>query len=133
MAVVIRLSRRGAPKRPFYRIIVSPRGSKRDSKFIEIVGTYNPMTNPPTVELKADRVQYWVGVGAMPSDVVGSIIKHNIPDFLEPRAANKLKKVQAARKKRKARIAASGKTKAPKAEKVKKTKKAAPKKTETKE
>ena len=111
MAVVIRLSRRGAPKRPFYRIIVSPKGSKRDSKFIEIVGTYNPMTNPPTVELKAERVQYWVGVGAQPSDVVGTIIKKNIPNFLEPRAEHKLKKVQAARKKRKARLATAAKKK----------------------
>ncbi|NDC36856.1 MAG: 30S ribosomal protein S16 [Proteobacteria bacterium] len=105
MAVVIRLSRRGAPKRPFYRIIVSPKGTKRDSKFIEVVGTYNPMTNPPTVELKTERVQYWVEKGAQPSEVVGTIIKKNIPNFLEPRLEHKRKKIQAARKKRKARVA----------------------------
>lgn len=105
MAVVIRLSRRGAPKRPFYRIIVSPKGTKRDSKFIEVVGTYNPMTNPPTVELKTERVKHWVEVGAQPSDVVSTIIKKNIPDFLEPRIDNKRKKIQAARKKRKAKTA----------------------------
>jgi small subunit ribosomal protein S16 len=105
VAVVIRLSRRGAPKRPFYRIIVSPKGTKRDSKFIEVVGTYNPMTNPPTVELKAERVQHWVGVGAKPTEVVSTIIKKNIPNFLEPRLENQRKKIQAARKKRKARAA----------------------------
>ncbi len=105
MAVVIRLSRRGAPKRPFYRIIVSPKGTKRDSKFIEVVGTYNPMTNPPTVELKSERVQHWVGVGAQPTDVVATIIKKNIPNFIEPRLEHQRKKIQAARKKRKARTA----------------------------
>lgn len=105
MAVVIRLSRQGAPKHPFYRIIASPKGSKRDTKFIELLGTYNPMTNPPTVVLKAERVQYWVGTGAIPSDVVSSIIKAHIPNFLETRLDHQRKKVQAARKNRKARLA----------------------------
>ena len=105
MAVVIRLARRGAPKKPFYRIIASPKGSKRDTKFIEMVGTYNPMTNPPTVELKAERVQYWLGVGAQPSETVASIIKKQIPNFLEELKEVQTKKVQALRKKRKSRIA----------------------------
>ena len=121
MAVTIRLSRRGSPKKPFYRVIAAHKGSKRDSSFIEILGTYNPLTNPPSAELKADRVKYWVGVGAMPSDTVAQVIKAHIPNFLEPRLENKRKKIQAARKARKARLSGKGKAeKAPKAAKAKK-------------
>ena len=105
MSVVLRLARHGAPKHPFYRIIAAHKGTKRDSSFIEIVGTYNPMTNPPTVALKEDRVKHWVECGAQPSDTVGSVIKKHIPNFLEARTANKLKKIQASRKARKARLA----------------------------
>lgn len=109
MSVVLRLARRGAPKHPFYRIIAAHKGSKKDSSFIEIVGTYNPMTNPPTAQIKEDRIKHWVSVGAQPSDTVAGVIKKHIPNFLEARAEHQLKKTQAARKARKARLAKSKK------------------------
>ncbi len=69
--------RMGAKKKPFYRIVVKERRSKRDGKYLENVGTYNPMTNPATVELKHERIQYWISVGAQPTETVRSLIKNN--------------------------------------------------------
>lgn len=105
MSVVIRLARHGAPKQPFYRIIAAQKGSKRDTSFIEVVGTMNPMTKPATVVLKVERVKHWIGVGAQPSETVGSIIKKQIPNLLEERTTRQLTKLKAARKARKARMA----------------------------
>jgi small subunit ribosomal protein S16 len=73
----ISLMRMGAKKKPFYRIVVKERRSKRDGKYLENVGTYNPMTNPATVELKHERIQYWISVGAQPTETVASLIKNN--------------------------------------------------------
>jgi small subunit ribosomal protein S16 len=67
----------GAKKSPFYRVVVKEKRSKRDGKYIENVGTYNPMTNPAEINLKLDRVQYWLSVGAQPTETVASLIKHN--------------------------------------------------------
>ena len=75
MAVMIRLTRHGSKKRPFYRVVVTDGASPRDGRFIEIVGTYNPTVDPPKVELKGDRVSYWLGVGATPSGTVKQLIK----------------------------------------------------------
>jgi small subunit ribosomal protein S16 len=75
--LAISLVRMGAKKSPFYRVVVKEKRSKRDGKYIENVGTYNPMTNPAQVELKHDRVQYWLSVGAQPTETVASLIKHN--------------------------------------------------------
>lgn len=69
--------RMGAKKNPFYRVVVKEKRSKRDGKYIENVGTYNPMANPAEVVLKHDRVQYWISVGAQPTETVASLIKHN--------------------------------------------------------
>lgn len=69
--------RMGAKKSPFYRVVVKEKRSKRDGKYIENVGTYNPMTNPAEVVLKHDRVQYWLSVGAQPTETVASLIKNN--------------------------------------------------------
>lgn len=69
--------RMGAKKKPFYRIVVKEKRSKRDGAYLENVGTYNPMTNPATVDLKHDRIQYWISVGAQPTETVASLIKHN--------------------------------------------------------
>lgn len=69
--------RMGAKKKPFYRIVVKEKRSKRDGKYLENVGTYNPMTNPATVDLKHDRIQYWISVGAQPTETVRSLIKNN--------------------------------------------------------
>jgi len=75
MAVKIRLARHGAKKRPFYRIVVADNESPRDGRFLENVGTYNPLRDPVEVTLKTDRVQYWLQQGAIPTDTVRSILK----------------------------------------------------------
>ena len=75
--LAISLVRMGAKKNPFYRVVVKEKRSKRDGKYIETVGTYNPMTDPAQVELKHDRVQYWLSVGAQPTETVASLIKNN--------------------------------------------------------
>ena len=75
MAVKIRLARYGAKKRPFYRIVVADGQYPRDGRFLETVGTYNPMLDTPEVTLKTDRVQYWLNTGAIPTDTVRSILK----------------------------------------------------------
>jgi small subunit ribosomal protein S16 len=72
--LMIRLSRRGAPKKPMYRIVVIEKDRARDGRSIEVVGTYNPRTSPATVELKRDRVDYWVGKGAKMSDTVNRLV-----------------------------------------------------------
>ena len=75
MAVKIRLSRRGTVKNPFYRIVVADREKPRDGKFIEVVGTYNPMVEPPEIKIKEDNVRSWLDKGAVPSDTVRNILK----------------------------------------------------------
>ncbi len=74
--VKIRLRRLGAKKAPFYRIVVADSRYPRDGRFIEELGTYNPLTNPPTVEVKADRAQDWIKKGAQPTDTVRDLLKH---------------------------------------------------------
>jgi small subunit ribosomal protein S16 len=68
--VKIRLRRTGAKKQPHYRVVVTDSRSPRDGKFIENIGHYNPRTEPPTVEIDAERALYWLSVGAQPSDAV---------------------------------------------------------------
>jgi small subunit ribosomal protein S16 len=68
--VKIRLRRTGAKKQPHYRVVVTDSRSPRDGKFIEIIGHYNPRTEPPTVEIDAERALYWLSVGAQPSEAV---------------------------------------------------------------
>jgi small subunit ribosomal protein S16 len=75
MAVKIRLARYGAKKRPFYRIIAADNDSPRDGRFLERLGTYNPLQDPAQVNLNAERVKYWIGRGAVPTDTVKSILK----------------------------------------------------------
>ena len=75
MAVKIRLNRQGGKKKPFYRIVVADSESPRDGSFLEVVGTYDPMANPSRAELKNERVNFWLGQGATPSDTVKQILK----------------------------------------------------------
>ena len=75
MAVKIRLKRMGKIRQPHYRIVVIDGRAKRDGRPIEEIGTYNPMTNPSTIKVESERAQYWLGVGAQPSDRVLSILK----------------------------------------------------------
>jgi small subunit ribosomal protein S16 len=75
MAVKMRLARHGAKKRPFYRIVVADSESPRDGRYLENVGTYNPLREPAEVTLKTDRVQYWLQQGAIPTNTVKSLLK----------------------------------------------------------
>ncbi len=75
MAVKIRLTRRGAKKKPFYRIVASDVESPRDGRFLEILGTYDPMMDPAAITLKEDRIRYWIKEGALPTTTVKSILK----------------------------------------------------------
>ena len=75
MPVKIRLARHGAKKKPFYRIVVAEGESPRDGLFLETVGTYNPLPDPAEVSLKSDRIEYWIGQGAIPTNTVRSLLK----------------------------------------------------------
>jgi small subunit ribosomal protein S16 len=75
MAVKIRLARHGAKKRPFYRIVAADIEAPRDGRFLEVVGTYNPLLDPAEVTLKTERVQYWMDHGATPTDTVKSLLR----------------------------------------------------------
>ncbi len=75
MSVKIRLARHGSKKRPFYRIVAANSESPRDGRFLEILGTYNPLTDPAQVDLKSERVEYWMGQGAIPSDTVNNLLR----------------------------------------------------------
>ena len=77
--LAISLMRMGAKGKPFYRLVVKEKRSKRDGKYLENVGTYNPMIDPAEVKLNHDRINYWIGVGAQPTDTVKSLIKNNQP------------------------------------------------------
>lgn len=73
MAVKIRLKRMGQKKRPFYRVVVADSRAPRDGRFIEEIGTYNPLTDPATVELNEEKAFHWLQEGAQPSATVRSL------------------------------------------------------------
>ncbi|MDR3279194.1 MAG: 30S ribosomal protein S16 [Synergistaceae bacterium] len=75
MAVRIRLARHGKKKAPFYRLVVADSHSPRDGRFIELLGTYNPMTDPAEVKLDAERALHWLEVGATPSDTARALLR----------------------------------------------------------
>ena len=75
MAVRMRLTRVGSKKNPIYRVVVADSRSPRDGRFIEIVGCYNPQTDPSTIDLDAGKVKDWLAKGAQPSDPVARLIK----------------------------------------------------------
>ena len=75
MAVRIRLARVGSKKNPIYRVVVADQRSPRDGRFIEIVGRYNPQTDPSTIEFDEAKVKDWLGKGAQPSDAVSRLLK----------------------------------------------------------
>jgi small subunit ribosomal protein S16 len=72
--LMIRLARMGARKQPYYRVVVIDKENARNGRAIEVVGTYNPRTNPASVELKKDRIDYWVKNGAQLSDRVEKLV-----------------------------------------------------------
>jgi small subunit ribosomal protein S16 len=73
--VKIRLTRLGAHKRPFYRIIVADAKARRDGPFIEIIGTYDPLVEPSKIEVDVERAKHWISKGAQPSDTVKRLLK----------------------------------------------------------
>ncbi|MEW6440310.1 MAG: 30S ribosomal protein S16 [bacterium] len=75
MAVRIRLQRRGAHKRPYYHIVVADSRAPRGGKFIEKVGIYSPLTQPPEIRLETERYQEWIRKGALPTDTVARLIR----------------------------------------------------------
>ena len=75
MAVKLRLTRVGSKKNPVFRVVAADSRSPRDGKFIEIVGRYNPQTNPSTIDLDEDRVKDWLSKGAQPSETVRRLLK----------------------------------------------------------
>ncbi len=75
MAVRIRLTRLGRKKQPFYRIIVADSESKRDGKFLDILGTYDPLQDPVAIKIDRAKLDDWIGKGALPTTTVKSLIK----------------------------------------------------------
>ena len=73
--VKIRLTRKGAKKKPFYRVIVAESRNRRDGPFIEIIGTYDPMKEPSEVKIDNERAKYWLGCGAQPSSTVKKLLE----------------------------------------------------------
>ena len=75
MAVKLRLTRVGSKKNPIYRVVAADSRAKRDGKFIEIVGRYNPRTEPSTIEFDEEKVRDWLGKGVQPTDAVARLLK----------------------------------------------------------
>jgi small subunit ribosomal protein S16 len=83
---MIRLSRVGARKQPYYRVVVIEKERARDGRSVEVVGTYNPRTNPASVELKRDRIDHWVSKGARMSETVARLVAKHTPKGTESAA-----------------------------------------------
>ena len=121
MAVKLRLARFGVKKGPFYRIVATERENPRDGRYLEIVGTYQPMVDPGKITLKEDKIKKWLAVGAQPTRVVRTMIIKTLPGLIEAREKHQIDRIKDARKKRKARLAAKGgKAKVAKASRTKK-------------
>ena len=97
LAVKIRLARHGAKKAPFYRVVVSDGRARRDGRFIEIVGRYNPRTTPSTVELDLEKVDAWIAKGAQPTEAAGKLIAIARGDKQVPEKAEVVSKKAAAK------------------------------------
>ena len=76
--LALRLRRAGSKKRPFFRIVVADSRAARDSSFVEILGHYNPRTKPALVDVKKERVDYWLSKGAQPSDSVRTLMARHL-------------------------------------------------------
>lgn len=77
MAVKIRLKRMGAKKAPFYRVVVADSRYPRDGRFIEEIGTYNPLTDPKSINIDTEKAQKWIKNGAQPTDIVKKLLKES--------------------------------------------------------
>lgn len=90
MAVKLRLKRMGAKQRPFYRIVAADARSPRDGRFLEVVGTYNPITNPAETKIDEEKALYWLNNGAQPTETVRNILSKE--GIMKKFAENKTKK-----------------------------------------
>lgn len=84
---MIRLARVGARKQPYYRVVVIEKDRARNGRSVEVVGTYNPRTNPASIDLKLERIEYWKGKGAQPSDRVAKLLKSGPSKASQPPAS----------------------------------------------
>ena len=91
MAVKLRLKRMGAKQRPFYRIVAADSRSPRDGRFLETVGTYNPITSPAEVKVDEEKAMYWLNNGAIPTETVRNILSKEgiMKKFAESKKAGK--------------------------------------------
>jgi len=94
--VRIRLRRQGAKKQPTYRIVVADQRAPRDGRFIEVIGFYNPRTDPETVQVNVERAAYWLSVGAQPSEAVARLLAKTDAMALAAALKQKAKTVSAA-------------------------------------
>lgn len=85
--LMIRLARFGAKKKPSYRVVVIDKERARNSRSVEVVGFYNPLSSPMTVKLEHDRIQHWIQKGAQPSETVARLIRNNPVPAAEPAAS----------------------------------------------
>ena len=85
--LAIKLMRTGSKKRPSYRIVVKEKQSKRDGAYLENLGTYNPTRQPAEINLKMDRVRYWIETGAQPTETVSQLIKASAKEQAAAQAA----------------------------------------------
>ena len=97
MAVKIRLARHGAKKRPFYRVVVADGRMPRDGRYIELVGRYNPLTSPKTIDLDLEKIDAWIAKGAQPTNAVSHLIDIARSDAPAPEKKQKLSKKAAAK------------------------------------
>ena len=97
MAVKIRLARHGAKKRPFYRVVVADGRMPRDGRYIELVGRYNPVSNPKMIDIDLERVDAWIAQGAQPTNAVSHLIAIARGEKAEPDKKAKLSKKAAAK------------------------------------
>lgn len=107
MAVKIRLARHGAKKAPFYRVIAADSRSPRDGRFIEVLGRYNPRTNPSMVDLDLEKVDRWLAQGAQPTEAAADLIAIARGEKSAPEAKGKMSKKAVAREKAAAEEAAA--------------------------
>ena len=77
--LAIRLRRTGSKKRPYFRVVVTDSRTARDSSFVEVLGSYNPRTQPETLDIKRDRLEYWLKAGAQPSDTIRTLVARMPP------------------------------------------------------
>ena len=90
--LAIRLRRTGSKKRPFFRVVVTDSRVARDSSFVEVLGHYNPRTKPETLDVKRERLEYWLKAGAQPSDTVRTLVaRMPAPAPVETSAADSAK------------------------------------------